>query len=227
MKSKLQSLLTKIVHQDILHAKWINTLSYLENCGAKKIAACQHPTLVKEEMLKHAAEEFRHSHYLKHQIQKVSKGPFDDYSLPLLLGGVCSLNYLNALDIYASRFLIQKVGLSKTEVKKIAYLLVTYAIELRAESLYPIYHEVLRSHKSKVFVKSIILEEEEHLNEMKEGLKTLPSGFIYAQKICAFEEILFKKWIQAIEFDIQNPQDIPNPVQEVCFLKNCPSEYPL
>ena len=54
----------------ISHAKWLNTLSFLENCGARKIAACEHPTLVKEEMLKHAAEEFRHAHHLKRQIDK-------------------------------------------------------------------------------------------------------------------------------------------------------------
>src|SRR5271170_3629580 len=81
-------LLTAIVASDELHAKWLNTLSFLENCGARKISACEHPTLVKEEMLKHAAEEFRHAHHLKKQIAKIPGGiTIEDYTLSSLLGG--------------------------------------------------------------------------------------------------------------------------------------------
>src|ERR1700761_1696107 len=95
---QLEQLLTAIVASNDLHAKWLNTLSYLENCGARKIAACEHPTLVKEEMLKHAAEEFRHAHYLKRQIQKLSSDPLPTYSLSHMLGGTATLHYLSALD---------------------------------------------------------------------------------------------------------------------------------
>jgi hypothetical protein len=66
----------------------------MENCGARKIARCEHPTRVKEEMLKHAAEEFRHAHYLKQQIRKISGEDFDTYQLDKLLGGMLSLHYL-------------------------------------------------------------------------------------------------------------------------------------
>ena len=57
---RLSQLLDAIIPSPDLHAAWLNTLSYLENSGARLIAACEHPTGVKEEMLKHAAEEFRH-----------------------------------------------------------------------------------------------------------------------------------------------------------------------
>ena len=204
MKKKLTSIIIKIVQDDILHAKWLNTLSYLENCGARKIAACEHPTLVKEEMLKHASEEFRHSHYLKRQIKKVSSSYFADYCLPSILGGIHSLQYLKKLDLLASRFLIKEACFDKYEVKKIAYLLVTYAIEFRAQEFYPIYEQVLRNLHSKVYVKSIILEEEEHLYEMKEGIKRLPSGWNYAEKICTFERALFNIWIHSVEADLRH-----------------------
>ncbi|MGZ3633296.1 MAG: hypothetical protein ACXU9U_03630 [Parachlamydiaceae bacterium] len=75
-----RELISTILANDYLHAKWINTLSYLENCGARMIAACEHPTLVKEEMLKHAAEEFRHAHHLKRQLAKLSVDPFETYT---------------------------------------------------------------------------------------------------------------------------------------------------
>lgn len=199
----MKTILKKIISSGDLHARWLNTLSYLENCGARKIAACEHPTTVKEEMLKHASEEFRHAHYLKSQIKKVSAIDLPDYSLPYLLGGFASRRYLDALDVYASRYLTKTVGCNKKEVIAYAYLLVTYAIELRAETLYPCYHEVLRKANSNVYVKSIILEEEEHLNEMKLGLQEMPSGYVHAQVICEFEERLFHKWLQNIEKELQ------------------------
>ncbi|MFS8562911.1 MAG: hypothetical protein LVR00_00665 [Rhabdochlamydiaceae bacterium] len=193
--------LTTIVASHELHAKWLNTLSFLENCGARKIAACEHPTLVKEEMLKHAAEEFRHAHHLKRQIERVSPNSMDTYSLSYMLGETTTLHYLTALDIKASRYL-KTLGLSKNSIKEAAYLLVTYAIELRAEELYPIYDEVLRQAGSRVAVKSILLEEKEHLNEMKEGLAKLPSGFVHAEHICKIESKLCKAWLEGIARNI-------------------------
>lgn len=194
---QIKQLLTVIVNSHELHAKWLNTLSYLENCGARKIAACEHPTLVREEMLKHAAEEFRHAHYLKRQIERISSHRMKTYSICSMLGEAASLNYLTALDLQTSRYL-KKAGLSKNGIKEAAYLLVTYAIELRAEELYPIYDEVLRKAGSRVVVKSILLEEKEHLQEMREGLQHLPSGFKQAEYVCAIESGLCQAWLNSV-----------------------------
>lgn len=197
----IKQLLSSIVGSDELHAKWLNTLSFLENCGARKIAACEHPTLVKEEMLKHAAEEFRHAHHLKRQIEKVSSYRMETYSLSLILGGVSTLHYLTALDLKVSQYL-KSSRLSKNAVREAAYLLVTYAIELRADEVYRIYDEVLRKAGAKVAVKSILLEEKEHLNEMIDGLKELPSGLEHAEHICVIEGHLCKKWLNASMHDV-------------------------
>lgn len=196
----LKKLLLTFINSDALHAKWLNTLSFLENCGARKIAACEHPTLVKEEMLKHAAEEFRHAYYLKRQIEKITVESFPDYDLSCLLGGTATLHYLSSLDLYTSRYL-KRLGFTKNGIKEVSYLLVTYAIELRAEELYPAYDEVLRKSGSKVHVRSILLEEKEHLEEMKEGLQQLSEGFVHAEKICAIENQLYAKWLYAIAKD--------------------------
>jgi hypothetical protein len=193
-KKELHNLLTALVASPSLHAKWLNTLSFLENCGARKIAACEHPTLVKEEMLKHAAEEFRHAHHLKKQISKIIAHPIETYSLQHLLGHTATLHYLSALDLQASRYLKQN-GLNGGALKEAAYLFVTYAIELRAEELYPLYDEVLRATHSKVVVKSILLEEKEHLNEMKAGIETFLLGWRHAAHICSLESSLCQGWI--------------------------------
>ncbi|MBA3722268.1 MAG: hypothetical protein H0W88_07695 [Parachlamydiaceae bacterium] len=181
-----------------MHAKWLNTLSYLENCGARKIAACEHPTLVKEEMLKHASEEFRHAFHLKKQIERIPSLSLDDYSIHNLLGDYASLHYLHALDIKTCRYLSEEVKLQKNKVKETAYLLVTYAIELRADELYRIYDEVLKTANTKVTVKSILLEEKEHLNEMILGISLLENGQLYAEEVCLIEGGLCRKWLNSI-----------------------------
>ncbi len=198
---ELKPILERVIHSEQLHAKWLNTLSYLENCGARKIATCEHPTLVKEEMLKHAAEEFRHAHYLKRQLVRVTSRKLEDYSLANVLGGMATLHYLKRLDMQACRYLI-KTGLSKIQVREAAYLLVTYAIECRADRLYPLYDECLQKMRSKVAVRSIILEEKEHLNEMREGLKRVSAGIVHAERVCAMEEALYHKWLHSLEQSI-------------------------
>lgn len=196
--ASFECLLQKFIASDALHMKWLNTLSYLENCGAKKIAACQHPTLVKEEVLKHAAEEFRHAHYLKKQISRISSQQVPDFSRGWLLGSTATLHYLAALDLQTSRYLTKEIGLKRDEVTAASYLLVTYAIELRAKGVYAIYDKLLRAKRSKVAIKSIFLEEIEHLKEMEAGIEQLRDGWIYASKVCGFESNLCEKWLADI-----------------------------
>lgn len=179
------------------HAKWLNTLSFLENCGARKIASCEHPTKVKKEMLKHAAEEFRHAFYLKDQIKRLQSGHLVDYSLHTMVGGTASLHYLNRLDLSVSRYL-KSLGVEK----HIAYILVTYAIEKRAEELYPIYMSVLKEMASPITVKSILLEEEEHLKEMETEIREIPDGEFLAQKALSIECELFRKWLFALQNEV-------------------------
>lgn len=191
----MEELLTTIVQNPLLHARWLNTLSYLENVGARKIARCQHPTQVREEMLKHAAEEFRHALHFKRQIGKVSK-PLESYSLPSLLGGKATLHYLHSLDISICRLLK-----GERNVAEIAYLLVTYAIECRASRLYSLYDQVLRKLGSPVQFKSILLEEVEHLQEIRQAYNALPCQSEYLSQACRLENRIFEKWLLFIIID--------------------------
>lgn len=116
--------------------------------------------LVKKEVLKHAAEEFRHALHFKKQIAKLNLPIPDDYQN--LLGGFQAIHYLDRLESRICRIL--------PNPKDEAYFYVTYAIEKRAEHLYPIYEKHLREQKSPVSVRSIILEEEGHLREIEEKI---------------------------------------------------------
>jgi hypothetical protein len=200
----LQEIFQNIIKDDNLHARFLNTLSLMENTGARKISASEHKTKVSYLILKHACEEARHAFYLKKQISKIAKlGDFPTYENAYLVAPFASYTYLHSLDIQVCRYLKQTLNLSGEALKYAAYLLVTYAIEVRADELYPIYQNALDEAKSKVNVKSIIVEEEGHLAEMIEQLKTFsPNWEIHANKACEIEKGLFEVWALALVKEI-------------------------
>ncbi|MCR8556229.1 hypothetical protein KXD93_01165 [Mucilaginibacter sp. BJC16-A38] len=199
---ELNKILPLIVNDNVLHSKWLNTLSLMENTGARKISASEDPQTVTYIILKHAAEEHRHAFYLKKQIEK-TKGDCPTYAPEFLLAPTYSKYYLNQLDVLVSRYLKQELNLSGKELRFAAYLLVTYAIEVRADELYPIYQDELDKSNSKVNVKSIILEEEGHLEEMINQLKSFsPQWEQHAQKAVELEAELFNSWVSALAAEL-------------------------
>ncbi len=194
----MQKTLVSLLADPFMHAKWLNTLSYMENEGAKLMAGCEHPTLVPEQMLKHAAEEFRHAYYLKSQISKVWPDGIADYSVSTLLGGYQSYHYMRRLNARVSR-MIKQLGYAGLTLRGTAYALVSYAIEVRAHVLYPAYQDLLLAEKSRVSVRSIILEEAEHLEEMTAAIEELTDGKSLAQKACQIEDELWHSLQRALE----------------------------
>lgn len=195
----LPLVLEKIVSDNILHSKWLNTLSYMENAGAKKISASEHKEEVTLLILKHAAEEHRHAYYLKKQLAKLDENLCKTYTNAELLTPQHTKFYLNNLDVQVCRYLKKHFNLSGYDLKFAAYLFVTYAIEVRADELYPIYQDILTEKASKVNVKSIILEEEGHLEEMLNQLKEFsPSWEKHAKEIVNIEQQMFNEWITAL-----------------------------
>ena len=195
----LKDTLTGCVSEPGLHAKLLNTLSLMENCGARKIAACEHAEHVTLMVLKHAAEEFRHAYYLKRQIHKLGPDLCAQYRAHELLAPRYSRSYLQRLDVAVCRHVKEQLGLRGLELVWWAYLLVTYAIEERAALLYPVYQDVLEDVGSPVSVKMIIVEEEGHLDEMTEQLSALSREWQeHAQLACTIEARLHDRWLERV-----------------------------
>jgi hypothetical protein len=195
----LNNILSTIIADNQLHARWLNTLSLMENTGARKISASEDPATVTYIILKHAAEEHRHAFYLKKQIEKTGKALCPTYGDEYLVASNYSKYYLNMLDVDVCRYLKKELQLAGKELRFAAYLLVTYAIEVRADELYPIYQDALDAANSKINVKSIILEEEGHLEEMINQLKHFsPQWQLHADKAVAMETKLFNEWVVAL-----------------------------
>jgi len=201
----MENIFELVVKDNNTHARWLNTLSLMENTGAKKIKRCEHPVLTTEMILKHAAEEARHAYFLKKQIQKIDKNSCPTYERKYLLAPDMSHYYLHVLDVKVCRFLKDRFGYKGNDLKYAAYLLVTYAIEVRADELYPQYQEVLTGIKSMVNVKTIIAEEINHLHEMTEQLKAFsPDYKELCRVVCTIEKELFTDWINAVKKELSN-----------------------
>lgn len=199
----IENIINNIVSNNEWHAKWLNTLSMMENSGARKISASEHPTKVNLIILKHAAEEARHAYYLKKQLSKLNYDGCEDYTFKNLLAPTESYQYLHRLDTQVSRYIQTKLNLTGYELRYAAYLLVTYAIEVRADSLYEIYQSALKKHESRVTVKSIIAEEIGHLEEMTRQLEDFSDDWkTHAEFAVNLEKELFQKWMSRVELEI-------------------------
>ncbi|RZK53849.1 MAG: hypothetical protein EOO91_16940, partial [Pedobacter sp.] len=111
--------------------------------------------------------------------------------------------YLNTLDVLVCRYLKNHFNLSGYDLKFAAYLFVTYAIEVRADELYPIYQEILTAKESRVTVKSIILEEEGHLEEMLNQLREFSTNWEkHANEIIKIEQQMFNDWMLGLAKEV-------------------------
>jgi hypothetical protein len=197
LSSHFQTILPAYLSNPLAHAKWLNTLSYLENCGARKIARSEHPQNVSKQMLKHAAEEFRHAFYLKQQISTKLGFFLPSYQLNAIWGGIDTLRYLDRLEARICRLINPYPSYPQQAV----YFLVTYAIELRASEVYPLYQDLLTQWKSPVSVRSILLEEKGHLEEMQDQIVSLGIGEELIASACEIEGSLCLKWINYLKVD--------------------------
>lgn len=199
----IENIIHTIVSNNEWHAKWLNTLSMMENSGARKISASEHPTKVNLIILKHAAEEARHAYYLKKQLSKLDYQGCEDYTFRNLLAPTESYQYLHRLDTQISRYIQSELNLDGYELRYAAYLLVTYAIEVRADDLYEIYQAALKKYNSRVTVKSIIAEEIGHLEEMTKQLEAFSDDWkIHAEFAVNLEKQLFEKWMTSVKLEI-------------------------
>ena len=70
-------------------------------------------------------------------IQKIAEKSCPTYETQYMLSPQMSFYYLNELDIKVWRFLKKQFNFKGNDLKYAAYLLVTYAIDVRADELYP------------------------------------------------------------------------------------------
>ena len=126
---RLEAAVGAIVADAGLHARWLNTFSYLEYVGFRKIVKSQRAEALTAEILNHALEEGRHALGLKNIALKIGGETFATYAPANMLCGDEAEDYFQNLDaacdaIFADRPDAQRV--------KLVYCYVTWLIERRA-----------------------------------------------------------------------------------------------
>ena len=199
MDEKIQRLLDHLIQDPFLHARWLNTLSFMEHVGTRKIHKTQSGPALTDIVLQHASEEARHALFFKKVAEKVSPGFCPNYEKDTLLAGYSAYRYFQSLDSMArKKFSGKKKGPGREAF--LCYLYVTTLIEERAGWLYPLYEKALKSGRAEFSIDSIIREEEGHLKTMYEVMTKEDPGWESSMKEFREKEAeLFDRLIVSVQ----------------------------
>jgi hypothetical protein len=195
----MEEILRAIVSNPTLHRRWLETLSHLENCGARKIHSIQPSGQVPLSLLQHAAEEARHALQFKLFSRNLLEAPAP---YPKLLGLPYGHRYLTVLDLRVSRTVRTHLDVNQRDFHRACYLLTTYVIEKRAERLYPLYEQILREAESNFSLNEIIREETQHLKLILRQIDSFPGLSALLPELVSYEETLYSRWIDRLQKDI-------------------------
>jgi hypothetical protein len=187
-----------------LHARFLNTLSLLEHIGSRKIMATQTRSDPDHDTLKHLAEETRHAFFFKRAAQKLAQGEGAatalGYASGETLAGGAARFYIGRLDATLARVLVRDAAV-------LPYLYMSLIVELRAVWLYRIYDGVLSEAHPWLSLKSVLAEEEHHLDAMAADLaRADPKAPFRIATFSAWEGSRFRKLWRAIEDGAARPR---------------------
>jgi len=183
--------LNLIVKNDYLHGKFLNTFSFLEYTGARKILKSQEEKDIDLDILNHMNEEIRHAQMFKKYALKV----YPSKKWRFCAGDVFCYDLTRSLIGKLDRYCEELVG------KSSCYHIVSYVIEKRALSFYKYYSKELKRNKLDISLRGLIIEEERHLEEMSHYIEGIIQADIL-DSIMAFEQVIFKEFFLQVSLEI-------------------------
>ena len=141
------------------HARFLNTLSLMEHVGSRKIMSSQISRDLGGDTLRHLAEETRHAYFFKRAAEKLARRPLG-YATDETLAGAAARGYMERLDASITD------ELGGRPPNALPYLYMSLIVELRAVWFYRLYQEMLAEQKQGMSLKSVLAEEELHLDAM-------------------------------------------------------------
>lgn len=208
----LLKILEKIVSEKALHSRWLNTLSYLEYIGARKILKSLPSHILNKSFLEHIHEETRHSLFFKALAEKIAKKSLS-FKDSELLASQAGNDYFQQVDHYTVKFSFSN--------PLISYLYTTYTVERRALLLYSLYNEILKKKKFPFSLQSVLNDEAEHLEFVFEKIqKADPLWEKNIEEIALFEHQKYFSFLIALEKDV-----FDLPLKGLHYLKQSESAY--
>lgn len=200
-QDRVESLLQKILAEPALHARWLNTFSYLEYVGFRKIVKSQRAETLTATVLGHACEEGRHALSLKKLAIKLGGPRFDSYAPELLLCGKEAEAYIQGLDKNCDAAFADR---PEPERARLTYCYVSWLIERRALDVYQSYKRALGESEIARKLASLLAEETKHLADAEAMLGASdPQFFARAKEFEAVELSLYQNFIGALTRELK------------------------
>jgi hypothetical protein len=199
----LEALVGRIVADPLLHARWLNTFSFLEYVGFRKIVKSQRAEALNAAILTHALEEGRHALGLKKLAVKLGGPQFDSYAPEALLCGEEAEAYFQDLDGACEEAFLDR---SEAERATLVYCYVTWLIERRALQVYGAYKTALGDSEVARKLEGLLAEEAKHLTDVEASLHAGDPDFATkSREFEAVEAVLYRKFIEALAHELAAP----------------------
>ena len=193
---RLEAVIATVIKDDHVHARWLNTFSFLEYVGFRKIVKSQRAEVLNRSLLMHALEEGRHALLLKKLAVKLGGQAFDFYRPETMLSFDAAKTYFQELDHRCDE---KFARLGDLERSKLVYLYVTWLIERRALDVYGCYKKVLGDSDLAPKLNALLAEEVGHLRAVEAGIAAGdPEHAARSAEFEALESGLYEDFVSAL-----------------------------
>ena len=190
----LLKVLERITSNTSLHARFLNTLSYLEYTGVRKMLKSLPSSILNKTFLDHINEEIRHSLFLKSLAQNLDKKSLSFKDHELLAKSTAS-HYFQEVDHYGLKFSFSNSVLN--------YLYTTYAVEQRALIFYSLYNDILKKKNFPFTMQAILNDEKNHLDHVLKKIQKMdPFWDKNLEEISQFEHQKYFAFLISLEKEI-------------------------
>lgn len=195
-KVNLADLIATVVADRGLHARWLNTFSFLEYVGFRKILKSQRAETLNAETLTHAVEEGRHALRLKKLAIALGGPGFDSYAADCLLCGEEAEDYFQSLDRQCEAQFAER---SEAERSRLTYLYVTWLVERRALDVYGLYKKAVKDPEIAARLDGMLVEEIGHLRQVESEIaRRDPQHARRAPEVIALEAGLYDRFLGSL-----------------------------
>jgi len=175
----------RLLGNDRAHACFLNSLSYLEYRGARKIARALRTEDIDPEVLKHAFEESRHALYFKSLALKLGGPDFRRYESHSLFAASAVKTYFYQLDRMVGRY---------SPDPKTSYTWTTWLVEERAMEVYSLYDRLLAERHSEISLAPVLKDEAQHLEFVRAGMNDRETARLRAIEGDLFSSLRGELW---------------------------------